>query len=114
VFEELKRRTRADRRRDPRHSIRLPVEVQGLGPKGILWKESSETINVSSGGMAIRLATRVMVGDTLFVQLPLPEKWRKKLRPRETYATYAVVRHIELREATRRIVRLQFFDARQQ
>lgn len=106
--DNLRRRQRADRRKELRHTMTLPVKVVGADCHNRQWSELSETINVSSGGVAIRLAKRVMIGDILFLELPLPARLRKNPDPSGTYKSYALVRYIEMRKIGYQIVRMQF------
>jgi PilZ domain-containing protein len=102
---------RTDRRRELRHTITLPVT--GSNPQHGRWSESGETLNVSSGGLALHLSKQVMIGDILYVDLPLPARFQKDIDPRAdieppaTYNTYARVRFVEVLES-QQIVRLQF------
>jgi hypothetical protein len=86
----------------------LPVRVVGADCHNRQWSELAETINVSSGGVAVRLAKRVMIGDILFLELPLPARLRKKSDSAGTYKSYALVRYIEMRKIGYQIVRMQF------
>lgn len=98
---------RTDRRRELRHTMTLPVKVAGSDCHKVPWSELGETLNVSSGGVALRLSKKVMTGDILYVEIPLPARLRKDGEPSATYNTYARVRYIEVRES-QQIVRLQF------
>jgi hypothetical protein len=104
--DKLRDNLRTDRRRELRHTITLPVKVAGSDHRG-QWSELAETQNVSSGGVALRLSKKVMMGDILYVEIPLPTRFQKDIEPCGTYNTYACVRYIELREG-QQIVRLQF------
>lgn len=107
---KLRPRQRTDRRREVRHTMTLPVKVAGadchIGP----WSELAATVNVSSGGVALRLSQKVMIGDILFVELPLPARLQKNPDSSATYKTYALVRYIEMRKCGQQIVRLQFLQ----
>lgn len=103
----LKHSLRTDRRRELRHTINLPVKVAGTDSHRGQWSEFAETLNVSSGGMALRLSKKVMMGDILWVEIPLPTRFQKTIEPSAAYNTYACVRYIEMREG-QQIVRLQF------
>ena len=98
---------RTDRRREPRHTIKLPVRVAGSDCHKGHWSELGETLNVSSGGLALRLSKKVMIGDILFVEVPLPARFQKDIEPTASVKTYARVRYVEVR-GVRQIVRLQF------
>jgi len=104
----LIQRQRADKRREPRHTITLPVRVAGADRHKRPWSEIGKTLNVSSGGMALRLSTQVTIGDILFLELSLPARFLKRPNPSETYKTYALVRYVEMKASGQQIVRLQF------
>jgi len=104
----LIQRQRADRRREQRHTITLPVRVAGADCHNRPWSEIGKTINVSSGGMALRLSTQVTIGDILFLELSLPARFLKRPNTSGTYKTYALVRYLEMKASGHQIVRLQF------
>jgi hypothetical protein len=59
-----------DRRRSPRVSVQLPVEVWGLDACGQAFMESGLITNVSSGGIVIEgLKRRMRAGEELDVRL---------------------------------------------
>ncbi len=104
---KLRRDLGTDRRWELRHTMTLPVKVAGSDCHKGQWSELGETLNVSSGGVALRLSKKVMIGDILYVEIPLPARFQKDIEPSATYNTYARVRYIEMRES-QQIVRLQF------
>ena len=106
ISNRLSQRLRTDKRRELRNTIRLLVRVVG-DDGNRQWRELAETVNVSSGGAALRLSKRVMIGDTLLVELALPARFQRSTNPSATYRTYALVRFVEMREGEQ-IVRLQF------
>ena len=109
VAGDWKRRVRADKRKEARHTIVLPVRVCGdAGNRQ--WTESTESINVSAGGMALRLSRRVLVNDILFIEAPLPARFQKKAAVTAPFRTYALVRHVEMRADGYQTVRLQFVN----
>jgi len=103
----LSKNLRTDKRRELRHTITLPAKVVGSDCYGGRWSEFAETLNVSSGGVALRLSKKVMMGDVLYLEIPLPTRFQKDIEPSATYNTNACVRYIEMRE-NQQIVRLQF------
>lgn len=106
---KLSQRLRPDRRKDVRSTIRLPVRVTWSDGGEAQWTELAETINVSSGGMALRLSKKqVMIGDILFLEVALPERFHIDTEPSKIYRNYARVRYIEIHNR-KQIVRLQFF-----
>jgi PilZ domain len=86
----------------------LPVTVWGADCYKRQWRELAATLNVSAGGVALRLSTRVMIGDMLFVEFALPARLRKNPDPSGTYKSYGLVRYIEMQSDGEQIVRLQF------
>ena len=104
---KLSQRLRTDRRKQVRHTITLPVRVTGSACGEAQWSEVGETINVSSGGMALRLSKKVMFGDTLFLEVALPVRFQLDTERSITYKSFARVRHIEIHDR-QQIVRLQF------
>jgi len=108
TFRSLIQRQRADKRKEPRHTITLPVKVAGADRHKRPWSAIGETLNVSSGGMALRLSTPVTIGDILFVEVSLPSRFLKRPNPSGTFKTYALVRYLEVKASGQQIVRLQF------
>ena len=85
----------------------LPVKVAGSDSCKRQWSELGKTLNVSSGGVALMLSKKVLNGDILFLELPLPARFRKDNGASGIYYTYAQVRYVEMRGA-QQIVRAQF------
>lgn len=104
---KLAQRLRTDKRKEPRHSMALPVRVAGSDCKKEPWSELAESVNVSPGGLALRLSRKVMIGDILYVQLALPARFQRDNKTSATHNTYARVRYIEM-HGLHQIVRLQF------
>jgi hypothetical protein len=104
---KLAQRLKTDKRTELRHSMALPVRVAGSDCNKQPWSELAESVNVSTGGLALRLSRKVMIGDILYVELPLPARFQKDIKPTATHNTYARVRYIEMHEL-QQIVRLQF------
>jgi hypothetical protein len=86
----------------------LPVRVAGSDTHKGQWSEIAETLNVSSGGLAMRLSKRVMIGDTLHLEVTLPARLLKNPNSSPTYNISARVRYIEIRGSSEQIVRVQF------
>ena len=108
ALDELRKHLKPERRRELRHSMTLPVRVSGADCHTGQWNELAETANVSSGGAAIRLSQRVLIGDLLFLEIPLPPRLRKDADSSATYRTLAVVRYVQMHRNNQQIVRLQF------
>ena len=105
---KLQLRQREDKRRELRHTITLPVRVAGADRHNGRWSESAQTLNVSSGGLALVLSKKVTPGDILFVELRLPARFQRDPNPSETYKSYALVRYVEMRTRGQQLARLQF------
>ena len=108
IANELKRRLKTERRAELRHTLALPVRVTGIDSNNERRDELTQAVNVSSGGMALCLSKKVLIGDTIFVEVPLPARMRKNGEASPTYNTYAVVRYIENRKDGQQVVRLKF------
>lgn len=104
---KLAQRLRTDKRRELRHSIALRVRVAGSDCHKEPWSELAETVNVSTGGLALRLSRKVMIGEILYVELALPARFQRDINPSATHNTYARVRYVEMHER-QQIVRLEF------
>lgn len=107
VSTRLAQRLRTDKRRELRHSMALRVRVAGSDCHREPWSELAETVNVSTGGLALRLSRKVIIGDILYVELALPARFQRAIKPSATHNTYARVRYIEMHER-QQIVRLEF------
>jgi hypothetical protein len=83
--------TERDRRRQPRTSVALPVRVQGQYPNGAVWDEMTSTTVASASGVAIPLTRIVLPGQTLYLSLPLPKRFRTFDLTAPTFRVYAVV-----------------------
>lgn len=59
-----------DRRRSPRISVQLPVEVWGLDASGQAFMETAKITNMSSGGVVIQgIRRRMRMGEVLDVRM---------------------------------------------
>jgi hypothetical protein len=103
----LTQRLRTDKRGELRHSIALPVRVAGSDCHKKPWSELTETVNVSSRGIALRLSRKVMIGDILHVEIALPARFLKGAEADEASMRSARVCYIEMHER-QQVVRLQF------
>jgi hypothetical protein len=84
-----------ERRRQPRSTIALPVRVQGQYPDGAVWEEMTSTAVASGGGVAISLRRAVLLGQALYLALPLPRRFRAFDMTAPTYRVYAVVAWVD-------------------
>jgi hypothetical protein len=103
----LSQRLKTDKRGELRHSLALPVKVAGSDCHKDPWSELAETVNVSTGGLALRLSRKVMIGEILSVKLALPPRFQTGSNPSAAYTSNARVLYIEMR-GHQQIVRLQF------
>lgn len=106
--DKLSKRLRTDKRKEVRHTITLPVRVTGSACGETQWSELAETVNVSFGGVALRLSKKVMIGDILFLEVALPERFQIDAERSKTYKGFARVLYIEIHDL-QQIVRLQFY-----
>src|SRR5436305_12165042 len=97
IFNNGLQATKRERRKAARHTITLPVQVSGFDHDKRPWHEAADTENISSGGVALRLARPVMIGELLHVAVSLPPRWRKDAEKSAGHKSYAIVRHIEWR-----------------
>ena len=59
-----------DRRRSPRVSVQLPVEVWGLDASGQAFMETALITNMSSGGLVIQgIRRRMRTGEVLDIRM---------------------------------------------
>ena len=67
----------AERRKQRRVPMRLPVRVQGREADGTTWEEMSSCEDASAGGVGLRLKRSVVLGQVLHLSLPLPQRFRQ-------------------------------------
>ena len=79
----------ADRSR--RLALILPVTVAGEDLGGRAFTESTQTLNVSGGGLAFATRRRLLMGSRLLLEVCLPPRLRRHFAGRETYRVRAVV-----------------------
>src|SRR5438445_630898 len=84
----------AERRRDARKAIGIPVYVRGHDADGSPWEEVSHTLELSSGGTAFLLKHPLVVGQVLRLSLPLPKNLRRYDLAEPSYRVYALVRNV--------------------
>jgi hypothetical protein len=80
-----------DRRLQPRTRVSLPVRVEGQYPDGEVWDETTTTSVASASGAALPLTHTVLLGQALYLSLPLPKRFRTFDLSSPTYRVYAVV-----------------------
>jgi hypothetical protein len=82
----------AERRKDARLGLRVPVRVQGYDPDGHEWQEMTATNDASYGGASFPLKHAHSVGQVVLLTLPLPRNFRRYAISESSYRTYALVR----------------------
>jgi hypothetical protein len=88
----------ANRRKHTRVPMRLQTRVHGLDPDGKPWEESTNTHDVSAGGVALQLTHRVVKGQVIRVSLDLPVQLRYFDEGQPVYRVYALVRNVIARD----------------
>ena len=113
ALEGLISRQKTDRRRGMRYTLKLMVQVAGVDDLQRHWREATETINVSSGGAALRmtLVRQVMVGDILHIEVTIPPRLLMDTQASPTHRGYATVRYVQRQADGQQVVRLQFIGA---
>jgi hypothetical protein len=84
----------AERRKQRRVPMRLPVRVQGRDADGTTWEEMSSCEDASPGGVGLRLARPVVLGQVLHLSLPLPQRFRQYDLTDPSYRVYTLVRNV--------------------
>jgi hypothetical protein len=84
----------AERRRQRRVPMKLPVRVQGRESDGTTWQEMSSCEDASAGGVGLRLSRPVVLGQVLHLSLPLPQRFRQYDLTDPSYRVYALVRNV--------------------
>jgi hypothetical protein len=84
----------AERRRQRRVPMKLPVRVQGRETDGTAWEEMSSCEDGSAGGVGLLLKRPVTLGQVLHLSLPLPQRFRQYDLTDSTYRVYALVRNV--------------------
>ena len=85
---------RAERRKDPRMALRIPVKVDAYDVDGP-WQEMTISEDASAGGVAFSLAHPAQFGQVFLLSLPLPKRFRQYDLTDPSYHVYAVVRRVE-------------------
>ena len=90
----------AERRKQRRVPMKLPVRVQGRESDGTTWEEMSTCEDASAGGLGLKLNRPVVLGQVLHLSLPLPQRFRQYDLTDPSYRVYTLVRNV--RPAARR------------
>jgi hypothetical protein len=62
----------AERRRERRIDIRLPVQVRGKDDQGSEFEERTQSQNLCRGGVAFAVRRKIGAGTSLEIRIPLP------------------------------------------
>lgn len=98
----------ADRRRFKRYKSRFPARVMGHDRETGKWDEVAETIDVSKGGVALRMNKAVRQGMVLLLMLPLPVKLRCHGHSEPFYRVYGIVCQVKQTLDEQWIIGLRF------
>jgi hypothetical protein len=97
-----------NRRRYQRFKLSIPTYVIGYERTGEKWKEMTETVDVSIGGVAVQTAKEVHEGSVVHLTMPFPVKLRRHGHSEPTYQVYAVVRRVDWSDEGQRVLGLEF------
>ncbi len=84
----------ANRRARERFEISIPVTVTGYYENASDWHEAVQSVDLSRTGARILISRRVLVGNILYLRMPMPIVLRAHEYLDQTYGTYAIVRWI--------------------
>jgi hypothetical protein len=87
----------AERRKNARLGLAIPVRVQGYRGDGSTWEEFTTTDDVSLGGSCFALSHEVELGQILFLSLALPRRLRQFDLQDATYRIYTLARSVRRR-----------------
>ena len=83
----------ANRRKQQRMNLAVPVRVQGHNASGAPWTEMTTTENADFGGAAFTLKHSVTRGHALQLSLPLPKSFRSYDLTAPSYTVFCIVRN---------------------
>jgi hypothetical protein len=87
-----------NRRRHERFRLSIPVRVNGFSAEADEWQELTQSVDVSRGGILLKLRRSVHEGSILYLTMPLPVKLRNYDYFDTSYCIYAIVRWAQLAE----------------
>ena len=87
----------AERRKNARLGLAIPVRTQGYRADGSTWEEFSTTDDVSLGGICFPLTHEVELGQILSLTLALPRRLRQYDLTEASYHVYTLVRSVRRR-----------------
>jgi len=62
----------AERRRERRVDMRLPMQVRGMDTDGATFEERTRSVNICRGGVAFVTRRKLGAGASLEIRIPLP------------------------------------------
>jgi len=83
-----------ERRKEPRMSLNVPVQVKGHDVNNESWEEMTTSDDASFGGASFPLRHALVSGQVLLLSLPLPKNFRHYASAEPSYKAYALVRHV--------------------
>ncbi|HXU34834.1 MAG TPA: PilZ domain-containing protein [Blastocatellia bacterium] len=99
---------KANRRARERFELSIAVAVTGYSENAGDWREAGRSIDLSPSGGCILVRRRVLVGNILYLRMPMPTILRKHEFIEQIYATYAIVRWIRPPRDGFRLVGVEF------
>ncbi len=81
--------------RERRVGLRLPLEVSGQDSEGRTFSQTSQTVNISGGGICFESRRQFPVGTRLTLRIELPPTLQKRFGGRAVYHVHAVVCRLE-------------------
>jgi hypothetical protein len=81
--------------RGKRVGLRLPVDVSGQDMAGSPFAESTESVNLSGGGLCFETQRTLGVGSRLTLDIHLPQALRKHFGGKPVYHARGVVCRVE-------------------
>lgn len=97
-----------NRRRHERFRLSIPARVNGFSVQADEWQEMTQSIDVSRGGVLLRLHRQVEEGMILFLTMPLPVKLRNYDYFDTSYSVYSIVRWAQSAENGTWLAGLEF------
>ncbi len=85
----------SDARREKRVGLRLALEVRGQDAAGADFAHSTQTINISGGGVCFETPRNLLVGARVLLDIQIPPPLRSHFGGRENYRAWAVVCRVE-------------------
>jgi hypothetical protein len=97
-----------NRRRHERFRLSIPVRVNGFSAEADEWQELTQSVDVSRGGVLLKLHRMVSSSNILYLTMPLPVKLRNYDYFDTSYCVYAIVRWVQNTEKDVWLAGLEF------